>query len=222
MKISFCSFMVIIYLTSFYVDADTIKPLDFIILSWQEAKKNCDMDNKLSYDLHCKKKEKYEKKLRSKGLCIGKDDISSKIKLNKINLIKKEKLEIFIKILKNKWIPCLYGSLVKGEINNNSSPNEEGSYWLILRDDGLFDINISHLIFQHDVAYINCRGGGSDLEKVIGACFVRAEFHYLLSRVGICSSYYSAPHELKDIANIWPLRDFYFPCLYNKYLTNGL
>ena len=110
---------------------------------------------------------------------------------------------------------CIRDSLENKEEAFNTDGIEK-QHWLEANEDGSFNININTLFHHHDLAYVGCRGGGEDIERIIGDCRMRGELVFLLTQVGLCPCSYSHPPHLQDIGGIWPFRDLWVPCIYQN------
>ena len=199
------------------LSAEKTGTLEALILSWSEARKSCDFETNASKkDSHCDTQLQYEQALKAKGLCSGAHTLKLENDSERDNPLYKDQYEVFEKIVRNKWIPCMFGSLLENKEEAFNMDGIEKQHWLEVNEDGSFNININTLFHHHDLAYVGCRGGGEDIERIIGDCRMRGELVFLLTQVGLCPCSYSHPPHLQDIWEIWPFRDLWVPCIYQN------
>ena len=199
------------------LSAEKTGTLEALILSWSEARKSCDFETNASKkDSHCDTQLQYEQALKAKGLCRGAHTLKLENDTERDNPLYKDQYEVFDKIVRNKWVPCMFGSLLENKEEAFNMDGIEKLHWLEANEDGSFNININTLFHHHDLAYVGCRGGGEDIERIIGDCRMRGELVFLLTQVGLCPCSYSHPPHLQDIGEIWPFRDLWVPCIYQN------
>ena len=199
------------------LSAEKTGTLEALILSWSEARKSCDFETNASKkDSHCDTQLQYEQALKAKGLCSGAHTLKLENDTERDNPLYKDQYEVFEKIVRNKWVPCMFGSLLENKEEAFNMDGIEKQHWLEVNEDGSFNININTLFHHHDLAYVGCRGGGDDIERIIGDCRMRGELVFLLTHVGLCPCSYSHPPHLQDIGGIWPFRDLWVPCIYQN------
>ena len=191
--------------------------LETLILSWTASKTACDLEtNTFMKENHCNTQFKYEKILNSKGLCKGAYTFKLENDGEIENSSFKEQYQILEKILRNKWVPCIFEVLLENKQEALNFDQIEESHWLEANEDGSFNLSINKLLHHQYSAYYGCRGGGNDIEKVIGDCRMREELVFLLIQVGLCPCGYSSPPYLENVAGIWPFRDLWVPCIYTN------
>ena len=199
------------------LSAEKTGTLEALILSWSEARKSCDFETNASKkDSHCDTQLQYEQALKAKGLCRGAHSLKLENDTERDNPLYKDQYEVFEKIVRNKWVPCMIGSLFENKEEAFNKDGIEKQHWLEANEDGSFNININTLFHHQDLAYVGCRGGGEDIERIIGDCRMRGELVFLLTQVGLCPCSYSHPPHLQDIGGIWPFRDLWVPCIYQN------
>ena len=199
------------------LSAEKTGTLEALILSWSEARKSCDFETNASKkDSYCDTQLQYEQALKAKGLCRGAHTLKLENDSERDNPLYKDQYEVFEKIVRNKWIPCMFGSLLENKEEAFNMDGIEKQHWLEANEDGSFNININTLFHHQALAYVGCRGGGEDIERVIGDCRVRGELVFLLTQVGLCPCGYSHPPHLQNIGGIWPFRDLWVPCIYQN------
>ena len=199
------------------LSAEKMGTLEALILSWSEARKSCDFETNASKkDSHCDTQLQYEQALKAKGLCSGAHTLKLENDTERDNPLYKDQYEVFEKIVRNKWVPCMFGSLLENKEEAFNMDGIEKQHWLKANEDGSFNININTLFHHHYLAYVGCRGGGEDIERIIGDCRMRGELVFLLTQVGLCPCGYSHPPHLQNIGGIWPFRDLWVPCIYQN------
>ena len=199
------------------LSAEKTGTLEALILSWSEARKSCDFETNASKkDSHCDTQLQYEQALKAKGLCRGAHTLKLENDTERDNPLYKDQYEFFEKIVRNKWVPCVFKSLLENKEEAFNTHGIEKQHWLEANEDGSFNININTLFHHQDLAYVGCRGGGDVIERVIGDCRMRGELVFLLTQVGLCPCGYSHPPHLQNIGGIWPFRDLWVPCIYQN------
>jgi len=202
------------YLT---LSAEKKGTIEMLIKGWEETKILCDKENNTHKKQNfCIEQYQFELALKTKGLCRGAHTLKLENDTKRDNQLYKDQYKVFEKTVRNKWVPCVFGSLLENEEEAFNTDGIEKQHWLEAREDGSFKININMLFHHQDLAYVGCRGGGEDIERVIGDCRMRGELVFLLTQVGLCPCSYSHPNDFQDIEGIWPFRDLWVPCIYQN------
>ena len=216
-KFFFPVISIFLLVSSLSLSAENKGTLEALIFSWSEARKSCDFEiNPSKKDSHCDTQLQYEQALKAKGFCRGAHTLKLENDTERDNPLYKEQYEVFEKIVRNKWVPCVFKSLLENKEEAFNLDGIEKQHWLEANEDGSFKININTLFHHQNLAYVGCRGGGDDIERVIGDCRMRGELVFLLTQVGLCPCGYSHPTHLQNIRGIWPFRDLWVPCIYQN------
>ena len=125
------------------LSAEKTGTLEALILSWSEARKSCDFETNASRkDSHCDTQLQYEQALKAKGFCRGADTLKLENDTERDNPLYKDQYEVFEKIVRNKWVPCVFKSLLENKEEAFNTHGIEKQHWLEANEDESFNINI--------------------------------------------------------------------------------
>lgn len=215
-------FLIFLFLICFNypVSASTKGTLETLILTWEVSRKGCEkVNDPLEKSHYCIMKDETAKALKSKGFCEGVRDfiIDEEVDFYKDNAELISKYKILQKIVRHKWIPCLYETFIENPKERFIVDEYDRTLeWLIHKGDGSFDIDVNKIILREQNADQDCRGGNTP-EVVFAGCSVRDEIFKIMENYGICRGAHNYPQILKEIAGqyVWYFRHKWVPCLYS-------
>ena len=189
------------------------------------SRKGCEtVSDPVEKSHYCLMKDETAKTLNSKGFCEGVHDfiVDEEVDFYKDDPELSSKYKIFQKIVRHKWIPCVYETFLENP--GNRFVLDEGDRdldWLIQKSDGSFEIDVNKIILREIKADQDCRGG-VEPKVVFGGCAVRDEIFKIMEDYGICRGSHNDPQILEGIANgyVWMFRHKWVPCLYS-FITGG-
>ena len=215
-------FLIFLFLTCFYfpVSASQKGTLETLILTWDVSRKGCETaSDPIEKSHYCIMKDETAKTLKSKGFCEGEYDfiVDEEVDFFKDDPELSSKYKIFQKLVRHKWIPCLYETFLENPKDRFVADEDDRTLeWLVQQSDGTFAIDVNKIILRELNADQDCRGGNTP-EVVFAGCSVRDEIFKIMKNYGICRGAHNYPQILKEIAGqyVWWFRHKWVPCLYS-------
>ena len=200
--------------------------LESLINTWDSSREICEtVSDEAQKANHCSIMEAAAEALEAKGFCKGMHTLRFEEDNTKYSPGLKDEYEIFEKLTRNRWFPCVHESFLDDKSQAlytnfwDMSLEELQIFknWLVQNEDGSFDVDINKLILRDTWADQNCRGGGADESFFWGECGIRNSHNRYFKEYGICHGGYNNPPHLMNVLGgyIWPFRNKFVPCLYN-------
>ena len=133
--------------------------------AWRSKLRAACIFTSISANLNCRLGEAAEA-LEAKGFCKGMYTLRFEEDNTKYSPGLKDEYEIFEKLTRNRWFPCVHESFLEDKSQAlytnfwDMSLEELQIFqnWLVQNEDGSFDVDINKLILRDTWADQNCRG----------------------------------------------------------------